>query len=287
MTRLVIMLVGLFLSLGYYMYNEMTDIFVGTGSSKSELRQEHKIYSNNATMQQLDGTVLFEKNSDETIKPASLTKMMTAIIAIETLPDVTQVVPINGNGITDLYYEGASVAGFAPNAMVTVEELLYGLMLPSGADAAVTLSHVISGSDAAFAEEMNKKAGELGMTKTHFTNSYGTESADQYSTVNDLALLLRYSLQNDTFRDVFTTEKYVGSNYSFESTLFKKLGNTSVKKGDIIGGKTGYTEEAGLCLASLAEVEGEEYIVITVGAKGDHKTKQFNMLDAKSLYNQL
>ena len=79
----------------------------------------------------------------------------------------------------------------------------------------------------------------------------------------------------------------MGSNYSFESTLFKKLGNTSVKKGDIIGGKTGYTEEAGLCLASLAEVEGEEYIVITVGAKGDHKTKQFNMLDAKSLYNQL
>lgn len=278
-------LVGLSLCLGYYVYKGPTYQILKSTDLSFLPHEDKQIYSQNATLQALDETVLFEKNSDEKIKPASLTKIMTAILAIEACPDLTQTIRTNGHDMTNLYYEGASIAGFPSNEEVTIEDLLYGLMLPSGADASVTLSKEIAGGDSQFAELMNQKAKALGMKDTHFTNSYGTESPDQFSTVNDLAILLQYALKNKTFKRVFTAKTYTGVNYSFESTLFKKLGNPSIKKGKILGGKTGYTEEAGLCLASLAIVDGKEYILITVGAKGDHKTKQFNMIDAKTIYN--
>ncbi|QIL46873.1 D-alanyl-D-alanine carboxypeptidase [Vagococcus coleopterorum] len=287
-TSVKLLLISLLLAsigLGYYTYQK--NVSLGSEVLKIDANQTLNIYSKQAMLQKVNGETIFEKGADEKIKPASLAKIMTAILAIENLPDLQQEMMTDGERINWLYSEEASVAGFLPNVPVTVEELLFGLMLPSGADAAVSLSKAVSGSDEAFTEVMNQKAKELNMTQTHFTNSYGTESAEQYSTVSDLAKLLQHALQNDTFYRVFTTPYYNGKNYSFESSLFKKLGSPDLKKGRIVGGKTGYTDEAGLCLATIAEIDGKEYLLITVGAKGNHDSKQFNMIDAKNIYNSL
>ena len=117
---------------------------------------------------------------------------------------------------------------------------------------------------------------------------------NHYTTVKDLAMLLSYALQNDTFREVFTssrhstppTNKHLGG-ITFYSTMYERLGDQYIIDGEILGGKTGYTDEAGLCLASLAKVGKHEYILITAGAKGDHYSEQYNVTDAFAVYNSI
>lgn len=280
------------LGIGYYLVstNQLT---VGLSNEKVKMTNGNriKLTSQQALLMRTDGQVLLDKGKDKRIKPASLAKIMTAILAIELADqygqDLTKPVLVSGDTNERLLIEGASVAGFQPNVYVTVEEMLYGLMLPSGADAAIALAITTAGSEEVFTDLMNEKAKELEMMDTHFTNSYGTEEANQYATLSDLAKLLLYSLKNETFRTVFTTDYYQDETYSFTSSLFSKFGDPQLKNGRLLGGKTGYTDEAGLCLATLAEVKGQEYILITVGAKGDHTTEQFNMIDARTVYDSL
>lgn len=285
-----VLVVGL--GIGYYLVS--TDqLTQGLSNKKVKMTNGNKIKLNSqqALLMSVTGDILLDKGKDKRIKPASLAKMMTAILAIELADqhdqDFDKPVLITGEGNDRLLTEGASVAGFLPNVYVTVEEMLYGLMLPSGADAAIALAITTAGSEEVFTDLMNEKAASLKMTDTHFTNSYGTEEANQYSTLSDLAKLLLYSLKNETFRKVVTTDYYQDETYSFTSSLFSKFGDPQLKNGRMLGGKTGYTDEAGLCLATLAEVKGQEYILITVGARGDHTTEQFNMTDARTVYDSL
>ena len=140
----------------------------------------------------------------------------------------------------------------------------------------------------------NDKAQELGMKNTHFTNSTGLHDPEHYSTVEDISILLQYALKNEYFRDVFTSSRYSTlpseqhpEGFTFHSTMFKYMDSTEVTGGEILGGKTGYTEEAGLCLASLAQVNGKEYILVTAKANGTHQTEQFHILDAINVYSQI
>lgn len=256
---------------------------------------ESGLFSENAILVDLNsGKVLLDKQSEMEIYPASLTKMMTAIVAIENLPDLEQRITIPDDIFDKIRAENASVAGFVSQEQVTVRDLLYGNTLPSGADASISLAIAVSGSENGFVKLMNDKAKQLGMNDTHFMNATGLQDKEHFSTAKDLSKLLRYALQDETFYKVFTTKRYTTSatnvhpdGITFNSSMFEKLPVTTIEGGMILGGKTGYTDKAGLCLASLAEKDGKQYIFITTGAPGGHNTEQFNMTDAIAVYNQI
>ncbi|WP_454054053.1 D-alanyl-D-alanine carboxypeptidase family protein [Clostridium sp. Marseille-Q7071] len=253
------------------------------------------LYSSNAILLRLDDNeILLDKSSDERIYPASLTKIMTAILAIENLSDLNERIYLPEEMFKKLYSEGASMAGFSPNENVTAIDLIYGVLLPSGAESCIGLAETIAGSEENYVKLMNEKAKKLEMNDTHFTNSTGLHDRNHYSTVNDIAKLLEYALQNHTFREVYTSKRYTTKatninpdGITLQSTMFKHMDTADVNSGIIEGGKTGYTEEAKLCLASLAKIDGKEYILVTANADGNPQTKQFNILDAFTVYNQI
>ncbi|AGA56903.1 D-alanyl-D-alanine carboxypeptidase [Thermobacillus composti KWC4] len=265
------------------------------GYAKSVTSLADELYSPHAILVRLnDQAVLLHKHSEEKIFPASLTKMMTAIVAIENLTDLEEEIQLTHYTFDGLYSANASLAGFEAGEMVKAIDLLYGVLLSSGAEACVALADHIAGSERNFAMLMNQKAAELGMDNTHFENATGLHDANHYTTVEDLAILLNYALQNDTFRKIFTTPRHATQptnkhpgGITLHSTMFEKLDSRNISGGEILGGKTGYTNEAGLCLASLAKVGGQEYILITAGAKGDHHSGQYNIRDAMVVYNRL
>lgn len=193
-----------------------------------------------------------------------------------------------------LHSQNASMAGFLANERVAAIDLIYGVLLPSGAESCIGLANEIVGSEKNYVKLMNEKAEKLGMKNTHFTNSTGLHDTNHYSTVNDIAKLLEYALENDTFREVYTSKRHTtkATNFhpdgiTFESTMFKKMDTEDVNNGTIQGGKAGYTEAAKLCLASLAKIDGKEYILVTTNADGKPYTEQFNILDAFTVYNQI
>lgn len=157
------------------------------------------------------GQVLAQKRANEKVAPASLTKMMTVLLAIEAQPDLDQPVTLPEDVFPELTAENASMAGFAPGETVTVRDVLYGAMLPSGAECCEALARLVSGSESAFVALMNQKAAELGMKNTHFCNPIGLTETEHYSTAADLAKLLQAALQNETFRTIFTTEHYTST----------------------------------------------------------------------------
>ncbi|MBS5141874.1 MAG: D-alanyl-D-alanine carboxypeptidase [Firmicutes bacterium] len=242
----------------------------------------------------LDGQVVAEKEADTRIYPASMTKIMTAIIGLENISDLNQMITIDRSMYDRLYLEGASMAGFAPGDQVKAIDILYGVMLPSGAECCVGLAEYLFGSEEAFGGKMNEKAAELGMENTHFVTSTGLHDPEHYTTVRDLTKLLTYALQNETFRAIYTAHEYTTSptagnpeGLHFLSTMFKKMETSAVNGGEIEGGKTGYTSDAGQCLASLAVINDKEYILVTAGAQGSPSTEPYHILDAIQVYNQI
>ena len=175
-----------------------------------------------------------------------------------------------------------------------VRDLLYGAILPSGAECCMQLAIQAAGSEEAFVGKMNEKAAELGLEQTHFTNCTGLHDDNQYSTVEEIGLILCSALKNKTFHKVFTTQTYtVGASevhpdgFTFSSSMFKNMESPTVIGGEIKGGKTGYTDEAGHCLASMAEIQGREYILVTAGWAADPRTTQYHINDAFLGYNAL
>ena len=192
-----------------------------------------------------------------------------------------------------LYEQDATQAGFQPGETVRAIDLLYGAMLPSGAECCIALADTVGGSRDGFVELMNKKAQRIGMNGTHFCDTTGLHDPDHYSTVRDIAVLLRYALRNDTFREIIESPRHSTgvtnihpSGITYYSTMFKNLSDPSVTGGKILGGKTGYTSEAGLCLASFAEVYDREYILVTAGASGNTGSP-LHVEDAVTIYNRL
>ncbi len=254
-----------------------------------------KLYSPYAILICLsDHTILLQKNSEARIYPASLTKMRTALVAIEQLPDLQEEITIPDYVFQKLNKTDATMAGFQPNEKVRAIDLLYGVLLPSGAECCIALANHIGGSEPGFVALMNEKSAKLGMNRTHFDNTTGLHDQNNYTTVKDLGILLSYTLQNDTFRKIFCSPRYTTHStnihpegITFRSTLFEKINGCSLSSGELLGGKTGYTGEAGLCLASLAKKDGKEYILVTAGAKGSHQTEQYNISDAFAVYNSL
>ena len=253
------------------------------------------LISPNAILLEADsGEVLAEKNADTQIYPASMTKMMTVLLAIEAEPDLDRQVTVPEDIFPALKQEGASMAGFKSGEVVTVRDLLYGALLPSGAECCETLARLVSGTETDFVALMNRKAAELGMTSTHFCNPTGLHAPEHVSTVRDISVLLREAVRNEMFRKILTTERYTirptnlhPEGFTVTSTLLKELNGDEIRNGKILGGKTGYTSEAGLCLASIAEVKGKTYLLVTAGALGSHETEPYHIEDAVKTYRQL
>ena len=277
------------------------DVRETAGSSVMSLYSDHMLL---ICME--DFQTIQEFQSDDVIYPASLTKIMTAILAIEALDDPDGQMVIQPEWIAQLQEKNASMAGFLPMESVSVRDLLYGALLPSGADAAVALACAVSGSEEAFVELMNQKAHSLGMGSTHFVNTTGLHDDRHVTTLRDLSLLLDYALDNPVFRQIFTARGYQTeatalheNGMYLESTLFGRLDRAAREderigeqgslrdSGWILGGKTGYTPQAGLCLASLARIHDKDYMLLTAGACGDTQTLPYHILDAVEVYTHL
>lgn len=253
------------------------------------------LYSKNAVLLDLDtGEIAAQKKSQERIYPASLTKMMTVLLALENEEDLEKQVRLSEDIFPELYEEGASMAGFLPGEHASVRDLLYGAMLPSGGECCKALAEEVAGSEEKFADLMNKKAEELGMKHTHFVNSTGLPDKKHYTTTRDLARLLEYAWENGDFRAIFTTRSYTvpptdghPEGFTFSSLMFQEMEQSGAASDYILGGKTGYTSEAGLCLASVGTARDKTYALITAKADGSHDTQPYHILDAVSVFQKL
>ncbi|MDO5481358.1 MAG: hypothetical protein Q4F60_03385, partial [Candidatus Saccharibacteria bacterium] len=235
-----------------------------------------------------DGREFYAARADERAAVASLTKMMTALVFLENHPDTAeldQTITITGEMLYT--HEAYTRMGLTEGQVVTVRDMLYGLMLPSAADAANALAFYDAGSVEAFVMKMNQKVAEMGLMNTHFSNPYGMDEADtvmiypnmaepaNYSTARECEKILERGLKNATFREIFEGFYYTTS-YGEE---IKKSATTYVD--GIAGLKTGYTAEAKRCLASNARIDGKEFLLVNLGAEEvpDHLT------DATKIYN--
>jgi len=268
---------------------------------KDMIRVKKKLALFNLSIHRQNGTIdiVGEEHHKRALFSHYLTSNLDSTIDL-TLESFCKLLNISPDSLRAIVHEAlqtenASMAGFVPDETVTVRDLLYGAMLPSGAECCEALAQLVSGSEENFAALMNQKAAELGMKNTHFTNATGLTDTEHYSSAADMAKLLQAALHNTTFRTIFTTEHYTTNataqhpeGVSLTSTLLGKLDGTELPAGtQIKGGKTGYTAAAGLCLASLATVNGKEYILVTLAAPGDHGTEQYNIRDAVHVYRKL
>lgn len=240
------------------------------------------------------GNVIAGKNGDSVIYPASMAKIMTVLTAIEHIDNLDAEITMSYDYYEELYAQDASRAGFEPGEEAVIRDLLYGALLPSGAECCKELSIQAAGSEDAFADLMNQKARELGLSQTHFVNCTGLHSEEQYSTPHEIGKILQAALKNRTFREVFTTHSYTvrstsvhPDGFTFWSSMFKNMQSETVIGGEIKGGKTGFTQAAGYCLASMAEVEGREYILVTAGWAENPRVTQYHINDAFLGYNAL
>lgn len=202
------------------------------------------------------GAILFQRNAFAPIAPASLTKIMTAILGIEH-GNLTDHVPIDVDARS---MAGSSLMGLEPGFDVTFQDLLYGLMLPSGNDAALSIARYVARSDARFVRLMNEKANWLGLQCTHFVNPHGLDDPDHYSCPVDMVTMARYAMQHPLFRKVVATHFYdvQGSNISYEIENVNPLLNAYPGADGV---KTGDTDNAGRALVGTAEENGHRVYV--------------------------
>lgn len=235
--------------------------------------EEFNITSKHVILYNLnDNKVIYELESEEQTQIASLTKIMTTIVALEQTQDLNEEVTVPREAFNGI--SAYSQAGLSIGDKVTIKDLLYGAMLPSGADAVNTLALHISGSINQYVELMNEKAQELGLTNTHFDNPVGMDSEDNYSTASDVAKLLSYALENETFKEIFTTRNYTIPNLkiSMKSTLIGYSKSYGLDVSEISGAKSGFTDGAGLCLASTATIDDVNYLLVTIGAETKNRS---------------
>lgn len=236
----------------------------------------HVIYDLN------DDKIISSNHFDEQINIASLTKIMTTITAINKCNNIQEKVTISDEMLSLVRWD-ASVAGLKAGDTVTIEDLLYASILPSGADATIALGITLSGTVDSFVEDMNELASEIGMKHSHFVNVTGLDIDNHYSTLEDLLILLKYSLSNELFNTIYQTQEYLLSNgLVVNSTikLYNRLMNIDTSR--IIGSKTGFTNKAGTCISFLFESNGHKYLAITTGAP-QVQGYFYNLLDALAI----
>jgi len=242
------------------------------------------------------GKVLYEKNINETHYPASTTKIMTAILALEHC-SLDEVATVSYDAIFTVP-SGYANANLQLGEELTIEQLLKVLLIPSANDAANVIAEHIAGSISDFANMMNSKAVEIGCTNTHFVNPSGIHNEEHVSTARDLAIMAMYAMQNDTFRSLVketfynlpATNKYETTDRVFKTTNdllrvnnYDRADNYYYK--NAIGIKTGYTSAAKNCIVAGAERDGLEFIAVILGAEQTETGLSERYLDCKTLFD--
>ena len=226
-----------------------------------------------------DDTVLYERGSQERTYPASITKVMSLLTFYEICPPelLNGTITMTDEIRTIAISQRAMCAGFVDGEICRITDLIYGMMLPSGAEAALALAIYACGSEEAFVEQMNLLAQKMGLTNTHFTNCTGLHDEAHYSTAADIEAMLAYAISDPRCAEVLSTARYqTAGNTKHENGIILKSTVLSRISGDeliqigcpvtVLGGKTGFTDEAGQCLATWAQdTAGKQYICVILG----------------------
>ena len=239
-----------------------------------------ELYSENALLIDLESnTVLVQKNADARIYPASMTKVMTVLVAAEHIENWDETFTMTQSIIDPLFLADASMAGFVHGEEVSMTELLYGAVLPSGAEATQALAIVTAGSEEAFAALMNEKAQELGLQDTHFVDASGLHDENHYTTLSDMAIIMQAALDNPHCREVLTSVNHTSpateqnpSGVAMTNRFLYRIRPQQTGNVDIQAAKTGYTAQAMNCCVSYGIMEnGRAAICVTAHAwTGDY-----------------
>lgn len=251
-----------------------------------ESTQYLNIESSNGILIDLNtNKVIAHKNGNDRIYPASMTKVLTLIVAYENSPDLNATFTMTNKIVDDAYVAGASVAGFSPGEKIPIIDLLYGTALPSGADATSALAEMIAGNEENFAKMMNDKVAQMGLKDTHFVTASGLHDDNHYTTCHDMAKILEYAISIPELRKILGTYTYTTTptpehpdGIMLFNTMYRKLKGDEAGEVYVQGGKTGYTPEAHNCLASFAaycssENSGDvkpQFILVTSGGIGEY-----------------
>ena len=246
-------------SLGFS-YGEMT---VAVMAGDLEVNAEAAV-----VMDADSGRLLYAQNPDKRLANASTTKIMTALLTLEQ-PDQDRYFTVDSDAIQ---VEGTTM-GLQPGDSVTLHQLAAGMLLPSGNDAANAAAVEIAGSEEAFVRLMNQRAAELGLENTQYRNSSGLDAEGHYSSARDLATLAAHALENEDFADIVSKQeiRMAFGNPPYNRSLYTT--NKLLERYPYaIGVKTGYTDDAGLCLVTAAEKDGTRLIIVTLNGKDDVNT---------------
>lgn len=233
------------------------------------------------------GQVLYEKNSQDKKYPASITKIITTIIALEHNVDFNEFITISENAVWDVERD-STLIGLDVGEKVTVGDLVYATMVKSANECAYALAEHVAGDKVSFAKLMNEKAAEIGCENTHFVTPNGLHDDDHYTTAYDMALITKYALQNDTFRQIAGTLSYtVPATNLADETRPLWNGNKMINPAEPYyyeyceGGKTGYTSKANNTLVTFSKKDGLELICVILDCDGN----KYTYSDSKALYN--
>lgn len=225
-----------------------------------------------------ENTVVASKSSDNRIYPASLTKVMTLITAYDYIDDpYTELFTMTQEILEPLIVSGNSLAGFEVGESSPLIDYMYGMIMFSGADATEAIATYCCGSVDAFVDAMNRKAQQIGLKNSHFTNPVGTHDNNHYSTAHDMALILGYAYEVDILAEILSTYKYTTTptdkhpeGLYFESNLEQRMKGDESGTCEVLGGKTGFTNYAHHCVMAYARSNktGKAYLFVATGGKG-------------------
>jgi len=236
------------------------------------------------------GDILYQRNANTKMFPASTVKMMTAILTLENC-NLTDITTVSQNAVSSVP-SSYSVADLVPGENLTIQDVLYALLLPSGNDAANVLAEHIGGNIDSFATMMNEKALKIGCLNTNFTNPSGIHNENMYTTASDLALIAQYAMNIEQFRNFVSTTTYTlpsTNAYPNSDRVFKNSNHlihpdSSHHYEYATGIKTGYTDPAGNCLVASAKKDNIEFIAVILGSTQTNFGDQSKFTDAKTLF---
>lgn len=240
-----------------------------------------------------DEQIIFEKNSDEKMYPASMTKVMTVYVALQHITNLDETITLNRNMFKGLVEANASVAGFEVGETVSLRDLLYGILLPSGADACRAIAYYVAGSEEAFVDLMNQQVKQMGLTKTHFVNTSGLHDDNHYTTAFEMAQIVKKAIENPIFLEMYETTTYTTSSTLHHPSGIKFMANAHRYALDahlddslIQGSKTGFTDEGGMCLSSIASFNDMHFLMIEGQAGLDRRVPN-HLIDTLHTYEYL
>ena len=283
--------ISIFVLLFLFVLSFVFETFVCADASKVEMNLE--ITSPVALLMESEtGTILYEKNAYDKMYPASTTKIMTAILALENC-NLNDIATVSKNAVMSVPIDYTN-ANLQIGEELTIEDLLYAFLIPSANDCGYVLAEHIAGSTEKFADMMNSKAIELGCKNTHFTNPSGIQDENHYSTAYDLALIGRYAMKNETFRKIVSTPSYnLPATNKYDSTD-RRFVNTNflIRESQpkyyykyATGIKTGFTDDARDCVVASAKKDGIEYIAVILYASYTESWLKEKFVDSVTLFN--